>query len=112
MKRLLTLLAAPVLVSSAPPPQHTADAGQPPIEYWGENVAITVYSNNPGQTCPGRVTSGEDSVVLGCTYITDSGVPIIVLPNPCLFDMETEFFALIACHEKGHLNGWPGHHPR
>lgn len=109
MKTLAAVLALVMLTSATPAANGPVYSGIPPARYWGEGVAVTLYVNDVAKHCPIEVPSGH--VLLGCAYRTADGVPVSVLPNPCFFDMEAEMFARIACHEKGHQNGWRGEHP-
>tara|TARA_R110000772_G_scaffold89304_2_gene185111 strand:+ start:8803 stop:9123 length:321 start_codon:yes stop_codon:yes gene_type:complete len=105
MKALAALL--PLVLVSASPVAGVVYSGTPPVQYWGQGAAFTVYANDVNEFCPVAVRPG--AVLLGCHYERD-GLSIIVLPNPCVL-AKTELFARLACHEKGHLNGWPGDHP-
>ena len=44
-------------------------------------------------------------VTLGCLQ---SSV-IMILPNPCSYGPDDDY-AVLVCHELGHLNGWPATH--
>lgn len=110
MKALAALLILPLLSSAAVPAYGPVYSGIPPERYWGqEAAAVTIYANDVARYCPLDVP--PDKVLLGCHYVTDAGLSVIVLPNPCFFDMEIDWFARIACHEKSHAVGWEGHHP-
>lgn len=106
-RKLAVALAAPFLLSAAPVDPRTINDGTPPVRYHADNAAV-VYFLNPADlqiACGGPAPPGY--VFAGCSG-QKNGVPIIVLPNPCLFDSQS--YAHIACHELGHRNGWPGTH--
>jgi hypothetical protein len=48
-------------------------------------------------------TPAKGFVFEGCT----DGV-VVHVPNPC--DFPNESFAVLLCHEQGHLQGWPADH--
>lgn len=99
---LSLLLAAP---SDSTRPVYL---GAPPVRYYhGETVGVVIYSNDPEIACGGPYA---DRIVYGCFNYTKKGVPVTVLPNPCLW-AEREFYATLACHEASHQKGWPGDHP-
>jgi hypothetical protein len=113
MKALIAcaaLLSLGAVDSAYPPiPQGVTNgtytsAGTPPVRFQGEAVQVVLYVNDVGAYC-GAAPKGK--VILACTKFQDS-VAITILPNPCAFD--DEYFAHIACHEKGHVLGWPAYH--
>lgn len=109
MRALAALLILPILTSAAPPAAGPVYSGIPPERYWGEGASIVIMANNVYDYCP--IEPRPNTILLGCHFKTDEGLSIIVTPNPCFFDMEADLYARIACHEKGHANGWEGHHP-
>lgn len=76
----------------------------PPDEFKRHNLALVLFVGRDGiaKFC-GAPPPGI--VRLGCQYVTEKGLPIIAIANPCLFP-KTDFFAGIACHELAHVNGW------
>ena len=106
MKLLLTLavaLAATVGTSS------TIDSGYPPDRYQvdGSAASATFLSGQePINMLCGAAPAGFHT--LACVK---PGAHLI-LPNPCGTAFLGEDYAKIACHELGHLNGWPADHPR
>lgn len=105
MKAALAL-APLLLIGAQDGPQGPVYAGNAPARYQGDNAAVTLYASDVSQFCP---TPAPGNIVLGCSYTRD-GIAVIVLPNPCIL-ADVEFYALIACHELGHRNGWAGDHP-
>lgn len=53
------------------------------------------------------VLCGGRDLYVACAEI---GGGTVVLPNPCQPRFAGEAFAAVACHEKGHLLGWPAYH--
>lgn len=86
------------------------DDGMPPVAYQDDAIVpILAYAGNPADRellCDADVP--DNMVLLGC--VLPNGAT--VLPNPCSAEYAGESFAIIACHELGHSNGWPGTHPR
>lgn len=80
--------------------------GTPPVRYQGEGAQIVLYLNDVSEFC-GKATNPQ-YVILACTKPARDGVFITALPNPCQFDDDP--YAHLACHEKGHVLGWPATH--
>lgn len=78
----------------------------PPEQYQGPNAAVVVFA---GMAQLQELCSSEPAqkghVYLGCAAIKDDGTPVIALPDPCLLP-HSDFYAALACHELGHINGW------
>lgn len=74
----------------------------PPERFRRDVGAVAFFSNaTVAEACGG----GR----IACAGRNDKGVPIVVLPNPCGL-AGRELYATIACHETGHVSGWPGDH--
>lgn len=103
---LLSLL----LFGAAPAPGYYtySSMAQPPTRYQGVASAVTIYANDIDALCG---AAREGYIKLGCVRYTVEGVPLAIIPNPCNPAFKGELFAAIACHEKGHILGWEGHHP-
>jgi hypothetical protein len=80
------------------------DDGWPPIQYTADNTATVLFATDVNASCGANPKGG---ILEAC----QSG-PRITLPNPCNGKFQHETFARLTCHELGHLNGWPGNHPR
>lgn len=78
----------------------------PPSAYQGPNAALVIFAGADAvqSLCAGSASLKQGQMFLGCMGAKD-GMPIIVVPNPCLMP-ETDFYAGIVCHELGHENGW------
>lgn len=50
---------------------------------------------------------GGRNLFVACSEV---GGGSMILPNPCQARFAGESFAAVACHEKGHLLGWPTYH--
>lgn len=79
---------------------------QPPKRYQGDGSATVLFVVSPDAECRriGAVTD-PGKTIQGCRK---GGV--IVLSNPCSWPNRSDY-ADTACHELGHLQGWPGDHP-
>lgn len=99
MKIALAFAAATLAPNSSP-----INDGYPPIRFMGEATAVVVFVDDVSSLC-GKAPPGY--VVLACAVPENHA---IALPNPCFERFKDEQFAKIACHEKGHINGWPETH--
>lgn len=103
MKEAIALAALLALGAADARPVYS---GLPPFRFMGDGAAFTIYTVNVEAFC-GPPTPGH--VILACAKKRKGGIPVMVLPNPCLFPEER--FATLACHEKAHVAGWAGDHP-
>ena len=103
---LLKGMAAFALLASAPGSTLYSD-GTPPIRFQGEAIQIVIYANDISQYC-GK-SANPNYIILACTKQADNGAPVTILPNPCIFE-SVDDYAHLACHEMGHVNGWPATH--
>lgn len=109
MKCFAALAFAGALAAPAAPeygPGTTHYAGSPPLEYMGDQAAVTFYVMDVSPYC-GKPQPGYRT--LGCSFHTDNGTPVIVMLNPCPFT-DVDAYAQLACHEIAHLRGWSGTH--
>lgn len=103
--KLLAFLGAALVAT--PAIAGLIDDGWPPERYQG-NVEVTIMFV-PGSSIETFCGSLENATVLGCTLADGR----IVLPNPNGdIRYQREDFARLVGHEIGHVNGWPGDHPR
>ena len=79
--------------------------GMPPTRFQGEEVEIVVFTNDVSPYCG---TAPKGLTVIACTK-TVNGSPVTFLPNPCAIG-DVDWYARIACHEKGHALGWTRSH--
>ena len=108
LKSLFVTIAGLLLASSTHP--RMSYAGPPPTRYYqGETAQITVYLNDVTDICGKPENSNVTR--FACVRMSKEGQPIMVLPNPCMYAAQ-EFYAMLACHEKAHVQGWPGDHPQ
>lgn len=94
---------------------QTPMAPRPPADFQGNTAkSISVFYAPPAvvdAVCRRLINEGnppanripDDWTIYACTT-TQSRRSI--LPDPCGAEFATETFASIACHEKGHANGW------
>lgn len=111
--------AAPArALQEAPPPAYggRADSSLPPVRFQqldGGTVAAVAFV--PIEAVP-RLCAKlgtpvfADYVTRGCTVRRSDGLPMIIMPNPCLAPGPYMSPAYVACHEIGHANGWTGTH--
>ena len=82
-----------------PPTSQMYERIMPPPEYRGDVSASTTFLDfKKLQYVCGKAPSGKQR--LGCAV----GKSMYVL-DPCPF-ADKEWYALILCHEKAHINGW------
>lgn len=101
----LALAASQLVAPAESRPPSLVDSGWPPQRYMGEAAALVAFADDVGALC-GRPADPRYTI-LACASRAEK---IIVLPNPCAAQFRQEYYARIACHEKGHINGWPGTH--
>lgn len=107
MKVIVAIAAALLCASAAPAGEH--DGGLPPDIFKDQNVAIVIFANRVTEFCG---EAPEGMVKLACVKRVPGKPPLMILPNPNAPAFEGEFYSRIASHELGHVNGWPGDHPR
>jgi hypothetical protein len=108
MKALLALVPLALLgatQSTLAPNSTLYSDGTPPVRFQGEAAEVVVFVNDVEPYC-GKAENPNYRII-ACTGIKD-GTPVTVLPNPCAFN--DQYYAHIACHEKGHVLGWPATH--
>lgn len=79
--------------------------GPAPGRYRGDNHAQVVFTSRQevlDAACPPTA----DYTALACTV----GKRRITLPNPCLWPNDP--YAVLVCHELGHVNGWSAKHEK
>lgn len=90
-----------VFFPQAPPPL-------PPLKYQ-QGAIFTMGTGTPKQihlVCADGDDPWPERVIFGCTNMRTD---VVLMPNPCFYAWE--IYAALACHEQGHVNGWPAHHP-
>lgn len=83
----------------------TFSTGIPPEQYQADAGVFTFYLSDVSKVCGDR----PGATVYACAG-TKNAARIMVLPNPCQYAKD-EWFARLACHERGHHLGWPADHP-
>lgn len=73
---------------------------RPPLQYQG-NARSVIEVIEP-EKIEGECFAGGPGA-LACTKMYP-GRPTIVMPNPCAFPFDS--YAVMLCHEVGHVNGW------
>lgn len=103
--------AAP-LRADAPPPgtDPTHRAPRPPVRFLGDGAVGVVGFADEGsvnQVCLDGEKPKPDTVILACVFRREDGTAVMILPNPCRYE---GYYAELACHEMGHVNGWGPEH--
>jgi len=108
MKYLMGFLAL-LMAACAVATTSWVDDGYPPVRYQHNGIAqVTTFTNQVGiDAACGK--AGPGARTEACSFPKTLA---LVLPNPCGSEFAGQSFARLACHELGHLNGWPGNHPR
>lgn len=81
--------------------------GMPPERFRQENSAKVLFVRDVTPVC--RQTPPKGLRVIACTVRLRGGETIVVMPHPC-DTAHSDRYALIACHELGHVNGWSSEH--
>lgn len=84
---------------------HEFSTGIPPEQYQADAGVFTFYVADVSKVCGER----PGATIYACSG-TKNAARIMVLPNPCQYAKD-EWFARLACHERGHHLGWPADHP-
>jgi hypothetical protein len=87
------LAANSTYYSDTMPPERFRANAQVTIQFAGQDTIDKICGKAP---C--------NLITLGCQTPKK-----IILPNPCKYGSK-DAFAELACHELGHLNGWPATH--
>lgn len=74
----------------------------PPKIYRGDALAMTVYVGDVERPTLCGKSEHRGLTTLACTFRRKR---LVVMPNPCRYARH-EFYARLACHELGHINGW------
>lgn len=84
----------------------------PPVKYQhnpAPSVIVIVDDTNTEEACG---VAAEGWRLVACERETDTGVPVIMIDNPCNYPeaQDVYSFAHRMCHEFGHANGWNATH--
>ena len=109
LKRPLTrgIAALAILLTSSAAGETPYSTSAPPLRFQGDSLAMVYFTSDVEAVCG---PSDPGTKIIACTQPLKKGGHLVTLPNPCLW-ADSEFFARIACHEAGHVLGWPGNHP-
>lgn len=110
----LVALAAGLLLAACEDPAPKAGAysdARPPLRFQREAMVVVQLKTQAeiGAVCE---SLRQDPPPPGRRYLACAtpALHVAYLSNPC--DYPDERYAKTFCHELGHLNGWPGDHPR
>lgn len=84
------------------------NTGSPPTRFM-KDTHFRMYFESPEKINRDEGEHGHpycDSTVFA---YTDPSTRTMHLPNPCRYP-QTDAYARLACHEMGHMDGWPGYH--
>jgi hypothetical protein len=100
--RILGLLVLILLIGMAAPLAGATWRDKPPGRFQYDTAALVDFTTegNVQSKCP----MTPPKVAVGCT----AGGTIYV-PNPCRWK---DPYAVLLCHEIGHVNGWSGLHEK
>lgn len=86
----------------------TVNSDMPPVRFQDNNVAVVQFTDQAGihKYCG---TPEPGFQIIACRRQAENGASVLFMPNPCLTG-GLEFYAKIACHELGHVNGWSADH--
>lgn len=91
-------------------PQKTAYSSDwPPMRYRRDNGALVMFVSPELAVKMCGPPEKPDQTRAGCGVMGDNGVWVLAILNPCLFPSD-DLYALLVCHELGHINGWPADH--
>lgn len=93
-------LGRPVHVGAAYVLPTVDETVRPPLVRQGDARAVVEFIDP--RSVEARCILGGPGA-LACTRM-DPERPTIFLPNPCAFPWDA--YAVLACHEVGHVNGW------
>jgi hypothetical protein len=87
----------------------------PPARYHGTATALVVYAERDTieRICGGRPIIG--CYANGAVYMPEqcgTGHRVETVNVASLIRNDFSFCGSVKAHEFGHVNGWPGHHPR
>lgn len=84
------------------------NTGSPPLRFRGDHK-VTMYFDNINKI--NRDGGYKHRPFCSSTVFaySDPDTNTMHLPNPCQYP-QSDAYARLACHELGHINGWPGYH--
>lgn len=87
-----------------PPEQFTGNTPEPITVFYAEPFMVdTVCRELIEKGNPANQQIPPNWTIYACTNTASRRT---ILPDPCLPQFAGESFAAVACHEKGHANGW------
>lgn len=111
MTRKIGLLSLIALAASCGQPAAEGEvaSGRPPKRFQGDVTVTVRYVDDIGAACKAAgLKQLPDTITQGCSVL-GGGKREMLLANPC---KQSGRAAISTCHEIGHINGWPGNHPR
>lgn len=94
------------------PDESVVYSGQPPKAYRNDvGYGVMAVSDVSKACLIAGLEDIPDTIVNACT-VSRGNNHVVIMPNPCAPRWANDEFARHLCHEQGHVNGWPGNHPR
>lgn len=89
-------------------PPATASDALPPVDKREDTFVGVQFGSSAriATSCSGGIPGAD-----ACETRDGRRVPLLILPNPCAYQVSGDPYAILTCHELGHANGWPGNHP-
>lgn len=112
MRKAFAAVLAAIMCASAAPAQTPGyntpySSAMPPERFRGDGAAVVFFVSDVEAYCG---PSDPGKRVIACARRTRDGTPVIVLPNPCPIAELGDPYAIVACHEAGHVSGWGANH--
>ena len=90
------------------PPERLHHPPRPPARFLKDGAVALIGLAD--EATVHRLCGGEadgSPRVLACVVRRPDGAAVMLMPNPCRYE---GYYAELACHEQGHVNGWGPEH--
>lgn len=84
------------------------NTGSPPLRFQ-RDTHVKMYFDSPDKINKDGGWEGHPFCDATVFAYSDPDTRTMHLPNPCDYP-QSDAYARLACHEMGHINGWPGYH--
>lgn len=96
-------LVLPLLLAGCASTHQIQGAASMPPERYQQSRPVMVEIVSPEMVASRCIQRGAVVPAMAC-----ANTEFITMPNPCQYQ---DWYARLLCHELGHVNGWPAHHP-
>ena len=106
----LACAPAPFVMRAEEPPARVHHPDRPPARFLRDGAVAVVGFADPDtvhELCAQGEPLPAGTRILACVMRRPDGAALMFLPNPCRHE---GFYAELACHEMGHVNGWGPEH--